>query len=161
MTAPHRRAVMPRLVALACAVASLALLAPGASADELAMPKFGPGDIEALPPGGQRDFLTYCAPCHGLDGSGDGPVAVALTRAPPPLTGLSAANGGAFPAARVTAVVVGEAGVAAHGTREMPVWGRWFGYEADDPSLTSAERQAKVDARVAGIVAYLATIQAK
>ncbi len=154
---------MPRLpaFAFACAVASLALLAPGAQADELAMPKFGPADIEGMPPGGQRDFLTYCAPCHGLDGSGDGPVAVALTKTPPTLTGLAAANGGAFPAERVTAVILGAAEVAAHGTREMPVWGRWFGYEADDPSLTRAERQAKVDARVAGIVAYLASIQAK
>jgi mono/diheme cytochrome c family protein len=143
------------LVALAAATAT------PAAADDLAMPKFGPADIEAMPPGGQRDFLTYCAPCHGLDGSGSGPVSVALAGAPPSLLGLAAANGGAFPADRVTAVITGSATVAAHGTREMPVWGRWFGYEADDPALTKPERQAKVDARIAGIVAYLASIQSK
>jgi mono/diheme cytochrome c family protein len=149
-------------VVRAAALVSLVLWSPVAAlAEELAMPKFGPADIETMPPGGQRDFLTYCAPCHGLDGSGNGPVSVALAGAPPSLLGLAAANGGAFPAERVTAVIVGASEVAAHGTREMPVWGRWFGYEADDPALTKPERQARVDERVAGIVAYLASIQTK
>jgi mono/diheme cytochrome c family protein len=151
----------PPLAAFAIAAALAATPVTHAWADDLAMPKIAPGDIEKLPPGGQRDFLTYCAPCHGLDGTGNGPVSVALTKAPPSLLGLAAANGDTFPAEHVTAVIDGTADVAAHGSREMPVWGRWFGFEADDPALTAPERTDKVTARIAGIVQYLKSIQAK
>jgi len=36
---------------------------------------------------GARVFATYCAVCHGPEGKGDGPAAVALVPPPPDLTG--------------------------------------------------------------------------
>ena len=45
----------------------------------------------------------YCAPCHGYDGKGSGPVAGTLKTTPPDLTELATRNGGAFPADRIAA----------------------------------------------------------
>jgi mono/diheme cytochrome c family protein len=46
---------------------------------------------------GKLDFRRYCAQCHGMDGTGDGPVAAALKKKPANLTLLSKNNGGVFP----------------------------------------------------------------
>ena len=68
-------------------------------------------------------FAFYCATCHGRDAKGGGPVAAALHTPPADLTAIARRNGGAFPRARVEAMVThGMAGPEAHGTSEMPVW---------------------------------------
>ena len=50
---------------------------------------------------GADTYAFYCAPCHGKDGKGRGPVAGALTSLPADLTTLAARNKGVFPSARV------------------------------------------------------------
>jgi len=100
--------------------------------------------------GGQYWYSTYCASCHGRDGKGDGPVARSLSRPPADLSGLSAANGGTFPSERIAEFVDGRREVAAHGTREMPVWGRAVRF---GPSI--------VRKRVHAIVDYISTLQGK
>jgi mono/diheme cytochrome c family protein len=78
-------------------------------------------------------FRAYCASCHGLDTKGAGPAASALKAKLPDLTLLSRKNQGRFPAARARAVITGEQVVAAHGSREMPIWGPIFHQvEADE-----------------------------
>ena len=80
-----------------------------------------------LPLEGAQIFRDYCASCHGTNGKGDGPAAPALRHAPPDLTLLAHRNGGKFPRDRVKAIIAGqEQSVAAHGSREMPVWGPVF-----------------------------------
>jgi mono/diheme cytochrome c family protein len=69
-------------------------------------------------------FREYCAPCHGLTGRGDGPAAKALKTVPADLTTLSARNGGKFPDARVRRYIEGLDEIPAHGSRDMPVWGK-------------------------------------
>jgi hypothetical protein len=59
-------------------------------------------------------------------GPGVGPVAASLAPPPADLTGLSERNGGAFPETNVLATIDGRYEVAAHGPREMPVWGAVF-----------------------------------
>src|SRR5262245_32401687 len=54
---------------------------------------------------GSDTFAFYCAPCHGKDGKGRGPVATALKTLPADLTKLSSANGGVFPRDRVRAYI--------------------------------------------------------
>jgi mono/diheme cytochrome c family protein len=71
-------------------------------------------------------FDSYCAVCHGKDGKGGGPAAKALTKAPADLTKLTARNSGAFPAVHVQRFIEGLDEVAAHGTRDMPMWGELF-----------------------------------
>lgn len=69
-------------------------------------------------------FREYCAACHGLSGRGDGPAAPALKTAPADLTRLSARNGGKFPDARVRRYIEGLDEISAHGSRDMPIWGK-------------------------------------
>ena len=71
-------------------------------------------------------YRVYCVSCHGETGRGDGPVAASLVPPPADLTGLSERNGGAFPETNVLATIDGRYEVAAHGPREMPVWGAVF-----------------------------------
>ena len=37
---------------------------------------------EASPASGKGIYVTRCAPCHGMDGAGDGPAAAAITPKP-------------------------------------------------------------------------------
>jgi len=71
-------------------------------------------------------FRAYCASCHGTNAKGNGPVAASLKEKVANLTVLSKDNGGKFPEARVRKVIMGDDIVAAHGSREMPVWGPIF-----------------------------------
>jgi mono/diheme cytochrome c family protein len=73
---------------------------------------------------GEIEFLSSCAPCHGAEGKGNGPMGAALKAIPPDLTVLAKNNGGVFPFSNVYEVIDGRKAVAAHGTREMPAWGR-------------------------------------
>ena len=101
---------------------------------------------------GAELFTTYCASCHGTEGTGNGPLARALRHEPANLTEIARKNGGVFPAARVRRIVEGR-DVEAHGDRDMPVWGDAFTMTRDGRSRESA------DARIAAIVAYLESIQ--
>jgi mono/diheme cytochrome c family protein len=71
-------------------------------------------------------FQSYCAACHGKTAKGDGPAAVALKKAPADLTKINARNGGKFPEVKVKRYIEGLDEVAAHGTRDMPMWGPLF-----------------------------------
>ena len=93
-------------------------------------------------------FRTYCANCHGTAGRGDGAMAGQLRRLPPDLTSFASRNGGVFPAERIRQVIDGT-GVAAHGDREMPVWGAVF----------KRSSGGDVAARIDAIVRFLAALQ--
>ena len=56
---------------------------------------------------GKKEFVTYCASCHGSDGKGNGPMVNFLKRKPADLTQLSKANNGAFPFDRIYGVFDG------------------------------------------------------
>lgn len=70
---------------------------------------------------GAQDYADYCAACHGVTGKGDGIAAKGLTKPPADLTGLSRANGGAFPTTKVMAQIWGYAGAKGRGV--MPDFG--------------------------------------
>ena len=74
----------------------------------------------------QAMFSSYCAPCHGKLGLGDGPAAAALVKKPADLTKIAARNGGTFPDVKVKRYIEGADEVAAHGSRDMPMWGSLF-----------------------------------
>ena len=80
------------------------------------------------PVAGATVFQNYCASCHGTDGRGKGPVSGALRHAVPDLTTLTQRNGGKFPTDQVKKVILfGEDKlIAAHGSKEMPIWGPTF-----------------------------------
>ena len=108
---------------------------------------------------GRQMFTHYCAPCHGVDGKGNGPVTSSLIAKPGDLTQLTKNNGGKFPTAHVIASIeFGQSSPAAHGVRDMPVWGPILN-DADAPtSNTRAELKAL---RERNLESYVASIQGK
>lgn len=101
---------------------------------------------------GNQLFRTYCGACHGSDARGAGPAAETLRTTPPDLTGFASRNGGTFPAQRVRRIVEGR-DVAAHGSRDMPVWGDAFQRSLGGRSEAAARR------RIDAIISYLERIQ--
>jgi mono/diheme cytochrome c family protein len=83
--------------------------------------KAGAGKTKATD--GQEMFTSYCAPCHGRQGRGDGPAAAALNPKPADLTQLAKKHGGTFPTRDFEDKLNGMAMSPAHGSSEMPVWG--------------------------------------
>jgi mono/diheme cytochrome c family protein len=57
------------------------------------------------PVNGRQMYGNYCAPCHGADGRGNGPVAPALKVKPADLTALARNNAGKFPASHIATVL--------------------------------------------------------
>jgi mono/diheme cytochrome c family protein len=99
-------------------------------------------------------FRAHCAPCHGLDGKGSGPVSVALKTKPANLTLLAKNNGGKFPIAGIRKFISGDDPFSAsHGTREMPIWGPIFHQIEEDQDFGGV--------RLQNLIAYLQTIQQK
>jgi mono/diheme cytochrome c family protein len=99
-------------------------------------------------------FKTYCAACHGANGRGAGPASEQFRKIPPDLTKYTINNGGVFPSERVRRIIDGT-GVAAHGDRDMPVWGDAF--QGGREGLTAEAAKARIDL----IVRFLEGIQAR
>jgi mono/diheme cytochrome c family protein len=77
-------------------------------------------------PDGAQMFANHCAACHGVVGEGDGPVAATMAISVPNLRTLAMRSGGDFPEDAVTAYIDGRTPRAAHGDRQMPIWGEVF-----------------------------------
>jgi mono/diheme cytochrome c family protein len=130
------------------------LLALTFCAGLLAAQQIKTAPVESTPAGdGKQMFGAYCAVCHGGRGKGDGPAAEALKKRPADLTQLTRKNNGVFPELKVARFIKGDDVVAAHGTRDMPVWGGLFG------ALSPNDKEV-VDLRVATLEAYIKSLQA-
>lgn len=106
------------------------------------------------PSSGAEMFKAYCASCHGQSAQGDGPAAPALKTPPANLTQLTAKNAGKFPELQVAQAIKGDATIAAHGSKEMPVWGPVFLYLGHhDPAV--------MQLRVRNLTKYIESIQQK
>jgi mono/diheme cytochrome c family protein len=92
--------------------------------------------VAADPSSGQQMFQAYCAACHGADAKGNGPAAPALRKTPIDLTQLTKNAGGKFPELRVYDVIRGDTALSAHGSSDMPVWGRVFRSMTRSDSMT-------------------------
>ena len=106
------------------------------------------------PTNGKQMFTSYCAPCHGADGRGNGPVAPALKTQPTDLTGLAKANHGKYPDSHIASVLRFGADVRSHGSAEMPVWGSVF-------TKMSRVNSQEPDLRTANLSRYLESLQEK
>jgi hypothetical protein len=103
---------------------------------------------------GQQMYVSYCAPCHGVDGRGNGPVAPALKFAPTDLSMLTRNNNGKFPGTHIVAVLQNGSTLPAHGTALMPVWGPIFG-------RMNVSNQQERQLRISNLSRYLETLQVK
>lgn len=125
------------------------------------------GDLDI----GKSEFESSCASCHGTDGKGKGPVSEQLKVPPSDLTMLAKNNNGVFPTNAVYETIDGSKTIAAHGTREMPIWGERFNPIVNlphyvDPSywkMAGPEQSPEVvvRARILAVIDYLSRIQEK
>jgi hypothetical protein len=73
---------------------------------------------------------------------------------PTNLTQLAAKNGGTFPDAHTMQVIKGDTMTAAHGNKDMPVWGPVF-------MQMGQQDTAQVQLRIRNLTKYLESIQQK
>jgi len=148
----NKEAVIPVLKR----VLSASLLVAAVGGSGLAVAESHKGAEGHKEAAGRDDFKQYCASCHGVSGSGDGPVSGSLKNSPADLTGLAAANGGNFPKKHVMDVVQGnkdyDKKFRTHGPSEMPVWGNILLDDSDG-------RSSIANARIRNIVSYIESIQ--
>jgi len=111
---------------------------------------------------GKYEYDGHCAICHGLSGTAkeEGAYSSLLSKTIPDLTTLSKNNGGVFPFARVYQTIDGREQVQAHGTREMPVWGR--DYMAMSANISpSYDHEAFARGKILALTEYVYRLQAK
>lgn len=109
----------------------------------------------ALAEMGAERFADRCSSCHGADARGKGPVSPVLRTPPADLTRIAARRGGEFPAGEIARFIDGRFEVTAHGTREMPVWGRIFSAAIPEPGTGDAIARGLI----ATLVEFLKSIQ--
>jgi mono/diheme cytochrome c family protein len=126
-----------------CGVAMLSLLV-GCQA---------PKESESI---GRQLYMTHCSSCHGLQGRGDGPVAATLKEAPEDLSRIAFREGGDFPFLKMAEHIDGRSGIAAHGTRTMPVWGKQFG---DELKVQEPLKEEMISGQLLHLITYLESIQ--
>ncbi len=113
---------------------------------------------------GSFEFKWACSSCHGNDAKGKGPISSELKIAPADLTVLAKKNNGVFPVSAVYDIIDGRKVIAAHGSREMPIWGAfnesylYIWNKLLDPSY---DPEVLKRTRILAIIDYLNRIQEK
>jgi mono/diheme cytochrome c family protein len=103
---------------------------------------------------GRALYLDHCAVCHGRNADGKGPMAKVLSTPPANLRLLSERYGNPLPTEQIAGFIDGRADVAAHGPRDMPVWGN-SAWEKEP----SQSEPGQVTPAIASLIAYLQSIQ--
>jgi mono/diheme cytochrome c family protein len=103
---------------------------------------------------GKQMYTSYCAPCHGVDGKGHGPVASQLKTPPTDLTLMSRNNNGQFPEKHLVGILQFGKDIPSHGSASMPVWGPILG------KMDQSKPQVK-QLRISNLSQYLKIIQVK
>lgn len=134
-----------RNTAAAAAMALAAFIAPAMAQDAVV---------------GQAEFRDHCAACHGLTGLGDGPIGQILKTPAPNLAQISQRNGGKFPFQRIYEIIDGRAVLAAHGSRDMPLWGDRYVRDVKPVTPDQTEiTKTQVEQRILSLVYYIGTLQ--
>lgn len=106
---------------------------------------------------GEKIFQFHCATCHGLEATGNGPMAPALMVQPVDLTRLSASNDGTFPTLRVIKRIDGRDPLVSHGS-SMPLFGEFF--EGFDVALKTETGQPIMTSQpIVDLIAWLEGLQ--
>ena len=109
---------------------------------------------------GQEEFRDHCAACHGMTGLGDGPIGPLLKTPAPNLAFITERNGGKFPFKKVYEIIDGSNVLAAHGSRDMPLWGDRYGR---DPKPVTPDQvdisKHLAQQRILSLVYYIGTLQ--
>lgn len=145
---------MSRVVVLV----SLGLLMSGGPAAAQATPQQAPTvkreAAQSFAVDGGELYQDYCAVCHGKEATGNGPAASALKVPASDLTTLARRNEGKFDRLAVQNIIAGQNRLmAAHGSKDMPIWGPVFRDISHDDTMAAL--------RVRNLVRYLESLQVK
>jgi mono/diheme cytochrome c family protein len=113
---------------------------------------------------GKREYVNSCAVCHGDGGKGNGPLADWLNKPTSDLTKIQKDNVGVFPFDRIYGMIDGREAIAAHGPREMPIWGKEYSVEAAGLYFgfgTTKDLESFTRGRIIALIGYIYTLQAK
>lgn len=113
---------------------------------------------------GKAEYEQKCIICHGILGKGDGAYGAMLKKPATDLTVLSKNNGGVFPFARVFETIEGTHELKAHGTREMPIWGKEYRsskYYDEYLHEEGMDRSYFARSRILALTEYIYRLQAK
>ena len=111
---------------------------------------------------GKSEFTSSCATCHVVDGEGKGPLSTQLRGPTADLKVLAKKNNGVFPFEAIYEVIDGRKEVAAHGPRDMPIWGNRFSPNVAQTFLVPGfDAETTVRMRILVIMDYLNRIQKK
>ena len=108
---------------------------------------------------GAELYRVHCATCHGIEATGQGPMAGVLVIEPSDLTTLAETNGGRFPTERVVKRIDGRDPLVSHGS-PMPVYGFFFEGKGEAVKTDSGQ-PIMTSAPIVDLLAYLETLQAK
>ena len=102
-------------------------------------------------------YQQHCATCHGIEGTGHGPMAGVMVIKPADLTVLTTGNGGVFPTERVVKRIDGRDALVSHGS-PMPVYGYFF--EGKDVAVKAPSGQPILTSQpIVDLLAYLQSLQ--
>lgn len=107
---------------------------------------------------GKAEYQNSCARCHGQDAKGLDVMGDVLMKRPADLTVLARSNGGEFPYFRVVATIDGRYLVAAHGDRDMPIWGTIF-RDQGNKFFGSQGGEWAAEARIFALADYISSLQ--
>ena len=113
---------------------------------------------------GQREYENNCAACHGMTGVGNGPYAGIINTPIPDITVLQKNNNGVFPYDRVYEVIDGRQTLAAHGSRDMPIWGSEYNAKAVDyysDYIREYNAQGFIRGRILALINHRYSMQVK
>ena len=111
---------------------------------------------------GKLEYDNSCVACHGSAGEGDVPMAGIIDTKMPDITTLSKRNNGVFPLSRVYETIDGKADIKAHGTRDMPVWGRRYSMDTAEYYFDmDYDAEKVVRSRLLAIAEYIYRLQEK
>lgn len=106
---------------------------------------------------GYQLYRQYCGSCHGVFADGHGPVAQFLDPKPKNLTELYKEFGTPLATAKLISIIDGRDMIRAHGTSDMPIWGKHL-YRSIPPN---PGKEAMKRGTLQVIIEYLQTIQKK
>ncbi len=108
---------------------------------------------------GEELYRVHCATCHGIEATGQGPMAGVLVIKPADLSVLSANNGGVFPTERVVKRIDGRDPLISHGS-PMPVYG--FFFEGQDSAIKTPSGQPVLTSQpIVDLLEFLKSIQTR
>jgi mono/diheme cytochrome c family protein len=113
---------------------------------------------------GKLEYLSSCAVCHGTEGKGDGSFSVFLNVDVPDLTQYAKNNNDIFHITYISDIIAGQVEVAAHGDRDMAIWGSRYNAElatklGDICPVDDTTVESQIRGRILDLAFYLQSIQ--